>query len=120
MRVQSLANDVQAYNQKNPSPDLDPHSSIRPGQTRHPLIAMNESEMNSPAPADLSEQVAALQRQVFTLLLALIVVSGTLVAVFVLPIGRPSHGQGHRRHQTAGATTHAGVQTKPARHGKRS
>ena len=39
---------------------------------------MNEPEMNSPAPADLSEQVAALQRQVFTLLLALIVVSGTL------------------------------------------
>jgi hypothetical protein len=40
---------------------------------------MNEPETNSPAPADLSEQVAALQRQVFTLLLALIVVSGTLV-----------------------------------------
>ncbi len=39
---------------------------------------MNEPEMNSPAPADLSEQLAALQRQVFTLLLALIVVSGTL------------------------------------------
>jgi hypothetical protein len=39
---------------------------------------MNEPELNSPAPADLSEQVAALQRQVFTLLLALIVVSGTL------------------------------------------
>ena len=41
---------------------------------------MNESEMNSPAPADLSEQVAALQWQVFTLMLALIVVSGTLAA----------------------------------------
>ena len=39
---------------------------------------MNEPEMNSPAPANLSEQVAALQRQVFALLLALIVVSGTL------------------------------------------
>jgi len=39
---------------------------------------MNESETNSAAPADLSEQVAALQRQIFTLLLALIVVSGTL------------------------------------------
>ncbi|MGA3283160.1 MAG: hypothetical protein ABSD57_01710 [Verrucomicrobiota bacterium] len=39
---------------------------------------MNEPEMNFPATADLSEQVAALQRQVFTLLLALIVVSGTL------------------------------------------
>lgn len=39
---------------------------------------MNETETNSPAPVELSEQVAALQRQVFTLLLALIVVSGTL------------------------------------------
>ena len=39
---------------------------------------MNESETNSSAPADLSEQVAVLQRQIFTLLLALIVVSGTL------------------------------------------
>jgi hypothetical protein len=39
---------------------------------------MNEPEMNSPALADLSGQMAALQRQVFTLLLALIVVSGTL------------------------------------------
>jgi len=39
---------------------------------------MNEPELNSPAPAQLSEQVAALQRQVSTLLLALIVVSGTL------------------------------------------
>ena len=41
---------------------------------------MNEPEMTSPAPADLSGQVASLQQQVFTLLLALIVVSGTLVA----------------------------------------
>jgi hypothetical protein len=41
---------------------------------------MNETQINSPASADLGEQVAALQRQVFTLLLALIVVSGTLVA----------------------------------------
>ncbi|MFZ1071968.1 MAG: hypothetical protein WAO21_00895 [Verrucomicrobiia bacterium] len=39
---------------------------------------MNEPEMNSPAFSDLSGQLAALQRQVFTLLLALIVVSGTL------------------------------------------
>jgi hypothetical protein len=30
--------------------------------------------------AEISEQIAALQRQVFTLLLALVVVSGTLVA----------------------------------------
>jgi len=51
---------------------------------------MNESELNSPAPADLSEQVAALQRQVFTLLLALIVVSGTLVAY----LGYQSHHLG--------------------------
>ena len=39
---------------------------------------MNETETNSPAPGELAEQVLALQRQVFTLLLALIVVSGTL------------------------------------------
>jgi hypothetical protein len=39
---------------------------------------MNDSEINSPG--DLAGRVAALQRQVFTLLLALIVVSGTLVA----------------------------------------
>ena len=39
---------------------------------------MNDSEINSPS--DLAGQVAALQRQLFALLLALIVVSGTLVA----------------------------------------
>jgi hypothetical protein len=39
---------------------------------------MNEPEMNSPVSSELGEQVAALQRQVFTLLLALIVTSGTL------------------------------------------
>jgi hypothetical protein len=39
---------------------------------------MNETETNSPAPGELAGQVLALQRQVFTLLLALIVVSGTL------------------------------------------
>ncbi len=39
---------------------------------------MNESEMNAPVPADVSQQVAALRQQVFSLLLALIVVSGTL------------------------------------------
>lgn len=39
---------------------------------------MNDTELNSPG--DLAGQVAALQRQIFTLLLALIVVSGTLVA----------------------------------------
>jgi hypothetical protein len=39
---------------------------------------MSETEMNSPASAELSDQIAALRRQVFTLLLALVVVSGTL------------------------------------------
>jgi hypothetical protein len=37
---------------------------------------MNES--NPHTPAEISDQICALQRQVFTLLLALIVVSGTL------------------------------------------
>jgi hypothetical protein len=41
---------------------------------------MNESEMNPPAPAELSDQIAALRCQVFTLLLALVVISGTLSA----------------------------------------
>jgi hypothetical protein len=41
---------------------------------------MNESEMNSPSAAELSNQIAALRCQVFTLLLALVVVSGTLAA----------------------------------------
>jgi hypothetical protein len=51
---------------------------------------MSESEMNSPAPDELGDQIAApdelsdqiagLRQQVFTLLLALIVVSGTLAA----------------------------------------
>jgi hypothetical protein len=40
--------------------------------------------MNDPEPshthAEISEQISALQRQVFTLLLVLVVVSGTLVA----------------------------------------
>ena len=39
---------------------------------------MNESEMESPAPVELTDQIAALRRQMTTLLLALIVVSGTL------------------------------------------
>jgi hypothetical protein len=51
---------------------------------------MNDSEINSPSPSDLAGQVAALQRQVFTLLLALIVVSGTLVAY----LGYESHHLG--------------------------
>jgi hypothetical protein len=41
---------------------------------------MSETEMSSPTPAELSDQVAALRQQVFTLLLALIVISGTLAA----------------------------------------
>jgi hypothetical protein len=40
---------------------------------------MNDSETTH-THAELSDQIAALQRQTFTLLLALIVVSGTLVA----------------------------------------
>jgi hypothetical protein len=39
---------------------------------------MNESETNSPAQIELMDQLAALRHQVFTMLLALIVVSGTL------------------------------------------
>jgi hypothetical protein len=46
------------------------------------------NDLNSPS--DLAGQVAALQRQVFTLLLALIVVSGTLVAY----LGYESHHLG--------------------------
>jgi len=42
---------------------------------------MNENESPLPAnPADVSSQIAALQRQVFTLMLILIIVSGTMVA----------------------------------------
>jgi hypothetical protein len=41
---------------------------------------MNETENNFSSTADLTGQIAALQRQVFILLLALIVVSGTLSA----------------------------------------
>jgi hypothetical protein len=40
---------------------------------------MNDPE-TAPTPAGISEQIAALQAQVFTLLLALVIVSGTLVA----------------------------------------
>ena len=59
--------------------------------------------MNDPEiipPNDLAGQVAALQRQVFTLLLALIVVSGTL-AVY-LSTNLTIYAQGHGRHQAAG------------------
>jgi predicted PurR-regulated permease PerM len=41
---------------------------------------MNESESNPQTYAELSEQIDALRRQAFILLLALIIVSGTLVA----------------------------------------
>ena len=42
---------------------------------------MNEPGLKSPLPAgDLATQVAALQRQVFTLLVVLLVVSATLAA----------------------------------------
>ncbi len=49
---------------------------------------MNDPEINSPS--DLAGQVASLQRQVFTLLLALIVVSGTVAAY----LGYESHHLG--------------------------
>jgi hypothetical protein len=39
---------------------------------------MNESETNSPAQTELTDQIVALRHQVFSLLLALVVVSGTL------------------------------------------
>jgi phospholipase/lecithinase/hemolysin len=39
---------------------------------------MNEPESSSPTPAELANQIDALRRQTFTLLLVLIVVSGTL------------------------------------------
>jgi hypothetical protein len=41
---------------------------------------MNDSEIKSTEPSDLAGQVASLQRQVTILLLALIVVSGTLAS----------------------------------------
>jgi hypothetical protein len=41
---------------------------------------MNDSEIKSIEPSDLAGQVASLQRQVMILLLALIVVSGTLAS----------------------------------------
>ena len=39
---------------------------------------MNESETSTPVPAEWMDQMVALRHQVFTLLLALVVVSGTL------------------------------------------
>ncbi|MGA2178507.1 MAG: hypothetical protein ABSH15_02845 [Verrucomicrobiota bacterium] len=42
---------------------------------------MNESETNSPLQIELMDQIVALRHQVFTLLLALVVVSGTLTVV---------------------------------------
>ena len=42
---------------------------------------MNESETNTPAQTELMDQMVALRHQVFTLLLALVVVSGTLTVV---------------------------------------
>jgi hypothetical protein len=42
---------------------------------------MNESETNPPVQTDLMDQMVALRHQVFTLLLALVVVSGTLTVV---------------------------------------
>jgi hypothetical protein len=42
---------------------------------------MNESETYSPVQTELVDQIVALRHQVFTLLLALVVVSGTLTVV---------------------------------------
>ena len=42
---------------------------------------MNESETNLPVQTELMDQLVALRHQVFTLLLALVVVSGTLTVV---------------------------------------
>jgi len=42
---------------------------------------MNESETNPPVQIELMDQIVALRHQVFTLLLALVVVSGTLTVV---------------------------------------
>ena len=42
---------------------------------------MNESETNPPVQTELMDQIVALRHQVFTLLLALVVVSGTLTVV---------------------------------------
>ena len=52
---------------------------------------MNESETNLPVQTELMDQIVALRHQVFTLLLALVVVSGTLTVVFV------SAGQTYRQ-----------------------
>jgi hypothetical protein len=42
---------------------------------------MNESETNRPVQTELMDQIVALRHQVFTLLLALVVISGTLTVV---------------------------------------
>lgn len=42
---------------------------------------MNEPETNLPAQTELMDQIVALRHQMFTLLLALVVVSGTLTVV---------------------------------------
>ena len=42
---------------------------------------MNESETNLPVQTELMDQMVALRHQIFTLLLALVVVSGTLTVV---------------------------------------
>jgi hypothetical protein len=42
---------------------------------------MNESETNTPVQTELLDQLVALRHQVFTLLLALVVISGTLTVV---------------------------------------
>jgi hypothetical protein len=52
---------------------------------------MNESEPNLSVQTDLMEQVVALRHQVFTLLLALVVVSGTVTAYLFIQDHRASN-----------------------------
>ena len=74
---------------------------------------MNEPEMNLPGSADLAGQVAALRRQVFTLLLALIVVSGTLAAYLWLSI--PYHRARPLTRSNLNASRSSSITSKTAR-----
>ena len=68
---------------------------------------MNESEMNSPVQTgssvqtDLMDQVVALRHQVFTLLLALVVVSGTLTFYMFIQHHRASNDLAATKPQAA-------------------
>ncbi len=82
---QVLLNDVAAYNQKKSQPRADEDAAGPSSQTCGALINFFPVMNESPMPAAISEtgvaqQISALQHQVFTLMLILAVVSGTLVA----------------------------------------